>query len=86
LKEQKVTVFLRLPPFVSSILLKGFAEYGFCKSHAAGFALLAYQSAWLKYYYPAEFYAALLNNQPMGFYTPEVIVGMPNATVLRCCR
>jgi error-prone DNA polymerase len=55
--------------------LKGFAEYGFCKSHAAGFALLAYQSAWLKYYYPSEFYAALLNNQPMGFYTPEVIVG-----------
>jgi len=55
--------------------LKGFAEYGFCKSHAAGFALLAYQSAWLKYYYPTEFYAALLNNQPMGFYTPEVIVG-----------
>lgn len=55
--------------------LKGFAEYGFCKSHAAGFALLAYQSAWLKYYYPVEFYAALLNNQPMGFYSPEVIVG-----------
>ncbi|RLC61072.1 MAG: error-prone DNA polymerase, partial [Chloroflexi bacterium] len=55
--------------------LKGFAEYGFCKSHAAGFALLAYQSAWLKHYYPVEFYAALLNNQPMGFYTPEVIVG-----------
>lgn len=55
--------------------LKGFAEYGFCKSHAAGFALLAYQSAWLKHYFPTEFYAALLNNQPMGFYTPEVIVG-----------
>jgi error-prone DNA polymerase len=55
--------------------LKGFAEYGFCKSHAVGFALLAYQSAWLKYYYPVEFYAAILNNQPMGFYTPEVIVG-----------
>lgn len=55
--------------------LKGFAEYGFCKSHAAGFALLAYQSAWLKYHYAAEFYAALLNNQPMGFYSPEVIVG-----------
>jgi error-prone DNA polymerase len=55
--------------------LKGFAEYGFCKSHAAGFALLAYQSAWLKCYYPAEFYSALLNNQPMGFYTPAVIVG-----------
>ncbi|RPJ07980.1 MAG: DNA polymerase III subunit alpha, partial [Deltaproteobacteria bacterium] len=48
--------------------LEGFAEYGFCKSHAAGFALLCYQSAWLKRYHPAEFYAALLNNQPMGFY------------------
>lgn len=55
--------------------LKGFAEYGFCKSHAAGFALLAYQSAWLKLYYPPQFYAALLNNQPMGFYSPEVVVG-----------
>jgi error-prone DNA polymerase len=54
--------------------LEGFAEYGFCKSHAAGFALLCYQSAWLKHYYPAEFYCALLNNQPMGFYLPEVIV------------
>jgi len=55
-------------------LLGGFANYGFCKSHAAAFALLTYQSAWLRYYYPAEFYAALLNNQPMGFYSPEVIV------------
>ncbi|MDH4299475.1 MAG: error-prone DNA polymerase [Dehalococcoidia bacterium] len=54
--------------------LEGFAEYGFCKSHAAGFALLCYQSAWLKRYYPVEFYCALLNNQPMGFYWPEVIV------------
>ena len=54
--------------------LQGFAEYGFCKSHAAGFALLCYQSAWLKRYYAPEFYAALLNNQPMGFYIPEVIV------------
>jgi error-prone DNA polymerase len=54
--------------------LEGFAEYGFCKSHAAGFALLCYQSAWLKRYYPVEFYCALLNNQPMGFYSPEVIV------------
>ena len=64
-------------PVAESIFntLKGFAEYGFCKSHAAGFALLAYQSAWLKHHYPAEFYTALLNNQPMGFYTPEVIVG-----------
>jgi len=54
--------------------LEGFAEYGFCKSHAAGFALLCYQSAWLKKCYPSEFYCALLNNQPMGFYSPEVIV------------
>jgi len=54
--------------------LEGFAEYGFCKSHAAGFALLCYQSAWLKKYHPSEFYCALLNNQPMGFYSPEVIV------------
>ncbi len=56
-------------------MLEGFAEYGFCKSHAAGFALLAYQSAWLKKYHAPEFYCALLNNQPMGFYSPEVIVG-----------
>jgi error-prone DNA polymerase len=54
--------------------LEGFADYGFCKSHAAGFALLCYQSAWLKRYCPLEFYCALLNNQPMGFYSPEVIV------------
>jgi len=54
--------------------LLGFAAYGFPKSHAAAFAVLAYQSCWLKYYYPAEFCCALLNNQPMGFYSPNVIV------------
>ncbi len=54
--------------------LQGFAQYGFCKSHAAGFALICYQSAWLKRYYPVEFYCALLNHQPMGFYRPEVVV------------
>ena len=54
--------------------LEGFAQYGFCKSHAAGFALICYQSAWLKCYYPVEFYCALLNHQPMGFYRPEVVV------------
>jgi error-prone DNA polymerase len=53
--------------------LLGFAEFGFPKSHAAAFALLAYQSAWLKKYYPAEFYCALLNAQPMGFYPPHVL-------------
>src|SRR5438045_6960769 len=45
-----------------------FSEFGFPKSHAAAFGLLAYQSAWLKHYHPVEFYAALFNNQPMGFY------------------
>jgi error-prone DNA polymerase len=54
--------------------LQGFATYGFCKSHAAAFALIAYQTLWLKVYYPAEFYCALLNHQPMGFYSPEVVV------------
>ena len=49
--------------------LQGFATYGFCKSHAASFALIAYQTLWLKAHYPAEFYCALLNHQPMGFYS-----------------
>ena len=53
--------------------LLGFAEYGFPKSHATAFAILAYQSSWLKHYYPAEFVCALLNNQPMGFYPPHVL-------------
>jgi error-prone DNA polymerase len=54
--------------------LQGFATYGFCKSHAAAFALVAYQTLWLKAYHPAEFTCALLNHQPMGFYSPEVVV------------
>ena len=54
--------------------IEGFAQYGFPKSHAAAFALLAYQSCWLRHYYPAEFLASLLNNQPMGFYTPDVLI------------
>jgi error-prone DNA polymerase len=54
--------------------LKGFSEYGFPESHAASFALLVYASAWLKCYYPAEFAAALINSQPMGFYAPAQIV------------
>ena len=54
--------------------LQGFATYGFCKSHAASFALVAYQTLWLKAHYPAEFYCALLNHQPMGFYAPDVVV------------
>lgn len=54
--------------------LQGFASYGFPKAHAVAFAVLAYQSCWLKYYYPAEFLCALLNNQPMGFYPNHVLV------------
>src|SRR5262249_345860 len=55
--------------------LCAFSEFGFPKSHAYAFAVLAYQSAWLRRYYAAEYYAALLNNQPMGFYAPHVLIG-----------
>src|SRR5438309_562402 len=55
--------------------IAAFAEFGFCKSHAAAFALTAYHTAHLKLDYPAEFYVGLLNHQPMGFYSPAVIAG-----------
>jgi error-prone DNA polymerase len=54
--------------------ITSFALYGFPESHAASFALLGYASAYLKAHYPAAFYAALLNNQPMGFYHPSTLV------------
>ena len=54
--------------------LLGFSAFGFPKSHATAFALLAYQSSWLRYHYPAEFLCALLNAQPMGFYPPASLV------------
>jgi error-prone DNA polymerase len=54
--------------------LAAFADFGFAESHAASFALLVYVSAYLKVYYPQEFYCALLNSQPMGFYSPSTIV------------
>jgi len=54
--------------------IKGFGEYGFPESHAASFALLVYASAWLKVHHPAAFACALLNSQPMGFYSPASIV------------
>ncbi|MBI4503938.1 MAG: helix-hairpin-helix domain-containing protein, partial [Chloroflexi bacterium] len=54
--------------------LLAFSEFGFPKSHAYAFAVLAYQSAWLRYSYPAEYYAALIDNQPMGFYPVHVLV------------
>ncbi|MDP2715932.1 error-prone DNA polymerase [Rheinheimera sp.] len=52
----------------------GFGEYGFPESHSASFAVLAYVSAWLKYYYPAAFCTALLNSYPMGFYSPAQLL------------
>ncbi len=54
--------------------LEGFAAYGFNKAHAACFAVVSYASAWLRTYYPAEFATAILNNEPMGFYTPRLVV------------
>ena len=54
--------------------LKGFADYGFPESHAASFAILAYVSSWLKCHYPAAFCAAILNAQPMGFYSSSRLV------------
>src|SRR3989441_649845 len=50
-----------------------FSEFGFPKSHAAAFGLLTYQSAWLRHYHPAEYYCALFNNQPMGFYSLDAL-------------
>jgi len=54
--------------------LVAFSGFGFPKSHAAAFGLLAYQSAWLRHHHPAEFLCALLNEQPMGFYPPSTLV------------
>jgi error-prone DNA polymerase len=51
-----------------------FAAYGFCKAHAVAYATLSYQTLWLKCHYPAEFFAALLSNQPMGYYPSNVLV------------
>ena len=54
--------------------IRSFALYGFPESHAISFALIAYASAWLKVHRTAEFYAGLLNAQPMGFYSPATLV------------
>jgi error-prone DNA polymerase len=54
--------------------LQGFAAYGFNKAHAACFGVVSYASAWLKTYYPAEFAAAILNAEPMGFYSPRLVL------------
>ena len=62
--------------FAQSIFeqIKGFSDYGFPESHAASFALLVYASCWIKRHHPAEFLAAMLNSQPLGFYTPNQLV------------
>jgi DNA polymerase III alpha subunit len=54
--------------------IEGFGEYGFPESHAASFALLVWVSCWLKRHEPAAFLAAMLNSQPLGFYTPSQLV------------
>jgi error-prone DNA polymerase len=54
--------------------IEGFGKYGFPESHAASFALLVYESCWLKHHEPACFLAAMLNSQPLGFYAPSQLV------------
>jgi error-prone DNA polymerase len=83
-RMQKVSVKLRAamerkcvaPDKIDKIIqsISSFALYGFPESHAISFAILAYGSAYLKVHRAPEFYASLLNNQPMGFYTPATIV------------
>ena len=66
-----------VPPEVAHRVFEkvaAFSEFGFPKSHAAAFAVLCFQSMWLLHYYPAEFLASLLNNQPMGFYGPDTLI------------
>ncbi|MEW6046158.1 MAG: DNA polymerase III subunit alpha [Bacillota bacterium] len=66
-----------VPPDVARTVFSyivGYAGYGFCEAHAAAFATTAYKTAYLLRHYPAQFYAALLNNQPMGFYPPHTLV------------
>jgi error-prone DNA polymerase len=64
------------PEFAERVFqqIRGFGEYGFPESHAASFALVAYAAAYLLRHYPAEFCCALLNAQPMGFYSPATII------------
>jgi error-prone DNA polymerase len=83
-RMQKVSLKLRAamerkgvaPDKIDKIIhsITSFALYGFPESHAISFAILAYESAYLKVHRAPEFYASLLNNQPMGFYTPATIV------------
>ena len=65
--------------------IQGFGEYGFPESHSASFALLVYASAWLKRHHPAEFTAALLNSQPLGFYAPAQLVAEARRQCVEVC-
>ncbi|MBI2512997.1 MAG: error-prone DNA polymerase [Opitutae bacterium] len=77
---EKLTLALRRQGYAEEVVQKvvhattTFSAYGFPESHAIGFAMLAYFSTWLKIHRPAPFYAALLNNQPMGFYSPATLL------------
>jgi error-prone DNA polymerase len=64
------------PEFAERVFeqIRGFGDYGFPESHAASFALIAYATAWMKCHYPEVFTCALLNAQPMGFYSPATII------------
>ncbi|KQW43285.1 MULTISPECIES: error-prone DNA polymerase [unclassified Roseateles] len=64
------------PEFAEAIFaqIQGFSSYGFPESHAASFALLVWQSCWIKHHHPAEFLTAMLNSQPLGFYSPSQLV------------
>ena len=74
LEGQELMGSVNLMPQMYTRLEGFFALYGFCKSHAFSFANITYQSAYLRCHFPAYYYAALLNNQPMGFYSSEVLV------------
>ena len=72
-----ISLLIILPLFQGRAVftkLIGFSNFGFPKAHSAAFAVLAYQSAWLRRHHPAEFLAALINAQPMGFYPPASLV------------
>jgi error-prone DNA polymerase len=66
--------------------IQAFANFGFAESHAISFALLVYASSWLKLHYPAAFLAALLRSQPMGFYSPQSLVGDARRHGVEICR
>src|ERR1019366_2869499 len=66
--------------------ISSFAMYGFPESHAASFALIAYASAYLKVHYLAAFTCGLLNNQPMGFYAPALLIKDAQRHAFACAR